>query len=206
CAACVAVCRLETGASDFEREFALSLVEAFAEAEVNFSVSRIEVEDRLLGRQREGGQNEGNQRTGPQSLAPPGSRILQPSGPTAVRNPGAESSPTCRARSWANIAGLAASARRTRLRSQSVRSSVSSNSDMNAGRRARFRWLASYAARLPEARAPAKAGAWRKARRSPSPVIASTEPEASPIRTTLSRAILFNVRVTDTAPRSELAG
>src|SRR5262249_54960571 len=141
-AACLPGRRIETEGSAFELECALHLVEDVAEAEVNFSVGRIEVEDRLLGRQREGGQNEGNQRTGPQSLAPPGSRILQPSGPTAVRNPGAESSPTCRARSWANIAGLAASARRTRLRSQSVRSSVSSNSDMNAGRRARFRWLA----------------------------------------------------------------
>ena len=79
---------------------------------------------------------------------------------------------------------------------------------MKAGRRRNRRCSSSYPARLPGARPAsrwrASALAWRKVRQSPSPVIASTEPEASPTSAMFSVETLFNWRDAVIAPRSWL--
>ncbi len=116
----------------------------------------------------------------------------------------AELCPTCIASVRANRSGLLWRANITRVRSLGLRSSHNISRPMRSGRLASARCCFSYCWRFPAAIASASAKACRSPSRIPSPVIASTPPDASPTRATLPRCTLRRVCMEVTAPRSRL--
>src|SRR5215475_6285258 len=111
-------------------------------------------------------------------------------------------SPTCTAINLANTSGAAANALRTLSRNRGRPCKTCSAAAMFPGRRAICLCLLSYSCKSPDTIASTAATACSNPSRNPSPVIASTVPDASPIKITFPRTTRRKRCVPVTPPRS----
>src|ERR1035438_4163494 len=197
--------RVEAQGAALKVKVPVNGVQRAAEGELHLGLRGVDRErpglrgDGLSGRHEEDGHTERDKQT---HRFHHKVSIRQPRASPLERKSVVESSPTCMASMPAKSFGCPARARMARERKPPGRSSSSIRSARNSGRRPMRRCSAWYRERSPASSAAASATACWKSRQSPSPVMASTEPEASPTSTTLSRYTALRRRDAVTPPRS----